>query len=354
MSVRRKRMKSSATKRRRKGERALCAILGSLALIVSCASYQYPKSYGGFSSTVTLSGHTGQVLDLDLSHDGRYLASAGTDDTVRIWDTETLEELGVIEGHPDDVFSVSFSPDTSFLATGCLDGAVRVYSLPEGRLIHTMKGHAETVYSVAVSHDGKLILSGGRDMTVRLWDVETGELLKVFRGHSDEVNMVAISPDSTVGYSSSKDGTVRSWYLTDDFSAGFVQKLTSSGAYSMKLSPDGKRIAYTGDERLYNKNSNNWEKTFPLYIADITPKGLPNTIRRTGHTNFAWALAWAPDGSHIVTGGTDERIFFWGLTGRKTREKVLPRAGDIWDIEYAPDGKKLYIASGSGKILVMQ
>jgi WD40 repeat protein len=137
-----------------------------LALFVSCSSYQFPKSYG-FSSVLTLKGHTEAVLDLDLSSDGRYLASAGKDDTVRVWDTETMEELGIIEGHPDDVFSVSFAPDTSFLATGCLDGAVRVYALPSGELVHPLKGHAETVYSVDVSPDGKQILSGGKDATVR-------------------------------------------------------------------------------------------------------------------------------------------------------------------------------------------
>lgn len=332
----------------------MISILASAALtamLFSCASYEYPDGYG-FVERVRLTGHTDQVLDMDLTPDGKYLATAGADDIVKIWDAVEMVDLGTLEGHADDVYAVSFGPGPRRIATGCRDGAVRVYELPSGELLHTMRGHAEAVFSVAYSPDGKQILSGGKDSTVRVWDAESGELLKVFREHGDELSMVIISPDSKIGYSTSNDGTLRSWYLQEDLAPGFIQRVTRYGTTNLALSPDGKKMAFTGMDKLYDEATKEWKKEYPLYIADIGSNGLENIVSRLGHDRGAWGLAWAPDGKSIVTGGMDDRLFFWGLESQYDRQKVLPKAGNIWDIEFAPDGDRLFVAGSEGDVVV--
>jgi WD40 repeat protein len=326
-------------------------LIGLVALLFSCASYEYPEGYG-FVKKVRLTGHTDQVTDMDLTPDGKYLATASFDDTVKIWDAVELKELGTLEGHADDVYAVSFGPGPHLVATGCRDGAVRVYELPSGEILHTMRGHAEAVYSVAFSPDGKQILSGGKDATVRVWDAESGELLKVFREHGDEISMVIVSPDSAIGYSTSHDGTLRSWYLKEDLAPGFIQKITRYGTTNLALSPDGKRIAFTGMDKIYDEAAKEWRKEYPLYIADIGSNGLEHIVTRLGHDRAAWGIAWSPDGSSLVTGGGDERLFFWGLKNQYDRQKVLPGVGNIWDLKFSPDGSRLFVAGSEGDVVV--
>ncbi len=323
----------------------------SMGLLFSCASYKYTDDFG-FTSKEVMSGHTDQVLDMDLSPDGKYLATASMDDTVRIWDAHTLEELGALEGHADDVYSVSFGPGARHVVTGARDGAVRVYALPSGEQVHLLRGHAEAVYSVSYSPDGRQILSGGKDTTVRVWDAESGELLKVFRGHGDEINTVLIGPDSEIGYSSAQDGTLRSWYLKEDLAPGFIEKVNKYSIFSIALSPKKGQIAFTGLNRIYDETATQWRKIYPLYIADFDSNGLENIEQRRGHDRVAWGLSWAPDGGSVVTGGSDERLFFWDAEDKYSREKVLPRSGNIWDIEYSPDGRRVFVATSKNDIIV--
>lgn len=330
----------------------LCLILLiSMGLMFSCASYRYAEEFG-FTGKYVMSGHTDQVLDMDLSPGGEYLASAGADDTVRIWDTQTFEQLGVLEGHADDVYSVSFGPGARYVATGCRDGAVRVFALPSGEQLHLLRGHAEAVYSVAFSPDGEQILSGGKDATVRVWNAESGELVKVFRGHGDDINAVSISKDSQYGYSTAQDGTVRMWYLKEELAPGFIEKVNKYAIINVSLSPSGNEIAFTGLDRVFNEAADEWKKIYPLYIADLTTNGLENIEQRRGHDRIAWGLSWSPDGNTIVTGGNDDRLFFWDVNDKYKRDKVLPNSGNIWDIEYSPDGQKVFVATSKNDIIV--
>jgi len=271
---------------------------------------------------------------------------------VRIWDAVEMKELGVLEGHVDDVYAVSFGPGPRRIATGCRDGAVRVYELPSGELLHTLRGHAETVSTLAFSPDGRQILSGGKDSTVRVWDAGSGELLKVFREHGDEINMVIVGPEGRMGYSTSNDGTVRSWYLQEDLAPGFIKKVNRYGTTNLALSPDGKKMAFTGMDKIYDETTAEWKNEYPLYIADMGSNGFENIVTRLGHDRNAWGLAWAPDGMSVVTGGSDDRMFFWGVASQYDRQKVLPKAGNIWDLEFSPDGSRLFVAGSEGEVIV--
>jgi WD40 repeat protein len=134
---------------------------------------------------VTLTDHGHHVMGLDFSPDGRYLASAAWDGTVRIWSTETL--TGVLEApltHAEGVFvyDVAFSPaadagdDALYLATGARDGHVRLWRLEDfprrsPELVADLEGHTDLVWSVAFSPDGRRLASGSWDGTVRRYPV---------------------------------------------------------------------------------------------------------------------------------------------------------------------------------------
>ncbi|GBC77118.1 Microbial collagenase [bacterium HR08] len=120
---------------------------------------------------------------------------------------------GILSGHTGSVISVALSPDGKLLASGSDDQTVRLWEVATGNLVRTLSGHTDWVRSVAFSPDGKLLASGSRDRTVRLWEVATGNLVRTLSGHTDSVNSVAFSPDGKLLASGSDDRTIRLWNL---------------------------------------------------------------------------------------------------------------------------------------------
>ncbi|MBD2504952.1 WD40 repeat domain-containing protein [Anabaena azotica FACHB-119] len=131
-----------------------------------------------------LEGHSESVISVVFSPDGKTLASASRDQTIKLWNRQTGKLISTLpseryakEGHSDRVWSVVFSPDGKTLASASGDKTIKLWNRDTGKLISTLEGHSELVWSVVFSPDGKTLASASGDKTIKLWNLDLDNLL---------------------------------------------------------------------------------------------------------------------------------------------------------------------------------
>jgi hypothetical protein len=274
-------------------------------------------------------GHTGPVICLAISPDGRRALSGSADLTVRLWDLATGQELGRLDGHTGEVAAVAFSADGRRAASGGEDRTVRLWDLKTGGALGCFRGHTEKVRSVAFSPDDRFVVSGGEDNTVRLWDLNRRAEARCLAGHEGWVTSVAVSGDGRRILSGSCDRTVRVW----DFAGGTpLRRLEghTREVYAVAFSPDGRRAASGGDDR-----------TVRLWGLD----GGRESLRLTGHGNAVVRVAFSPDGRQVLSASSqyqaaDQTFRIWdAATGREVAGFGGTAADRLACAAFAPDGR---------------
>lgn len=128
---------------------------------------------------------------------GDRLVSASSDYTARVWTVPELQLEAVLSGHDDDVEMASFSPDGSRVATASRDYRVRVFDTT-GKLQLTLEGHSADVLSVEWTPDGSRLITSGDDGTVRRWETERGRLIQTIDLGGIETDTLALGASGEI------------------------------------------------------------------------------------------------------------------------------------------------------------
>lgn len=230
---------------------------------------------------------------------------------VRLHDYESGEVAALLIGHNDKIFALAFSPDGRWLASAGKDQTIRIWdvTLLKGQSLTApplvLTGHANHVYDLDWSKTGHRLASASYDHTIGLWDTTSlalghATLIDHLRSHRGPVRTVAFHPNSRILVSGGEDKAIRKWQSSDGRSQDvFVD--TGHKVSALSFSRDGSLLL-----------AGNLSPPRPKQLSLFT---YPNGRRQqafTGHNNTVVATAFHPSGKWVASGGGDQKeILLW-------------------------------------------
>jgi WD40 repeat protein len=177
-----------------------------------------------------------------LSIDGEILAAGDSAGRVRIWRLRTGQLLQEFQAHKQEILALEVSPDGKFLATASHDVTATLWSIPEWR--ETIRLKIENrVSDFAFSPRGDILATGHVSQSINLWDTASGRRLAELKGHKGSSQSVSISPDGRTLASASPDMTIRLWNLSTLRQVALFAHPIRWGPATIRFSPDGGGLA---------------------------------------------------------------------------------------------------------------
>ena len=294
---------------------------------------------------LVLRGHQGSLTALALSADGDTLATAGADNSVKLWSLAQARGATVLRDRSAaaamPIHSLAFAKfgNLPVLAAAGGDsgrgGGVRIWDARRGQLLAALeRGLDRPVLAAAFSADGKLLATAGADTLPRLWNWSKGSSVAVLRGHTHWVTAVAFAPRGGLVATGSADGSVRLWDADTGRQAATLPG-HAGGVNAVAFSPDGELLASAGGDH-------------EIHLWKISAQ--QEAKRITGHTGPVLSVVFSPDGKQLASAGADRTVRIWQADNGVEVAVLRGHTHEVTSVAFTADGKSLASAGRDGAV----
>ncbi len=268
--------------------------------------------------------HKSYVNDLIFTLDSTLLLTAGMDNEINIWDTNSWDLVTTLKGHKNSVNSLSINSSNNVLISGSTDKSINIWDLHKKEISRMIPAHKHTVSRVSFSPNDSYFASVSYDTNLKLWNINGEELNSLKIGKGSIFNFFG----ETKLFTASNDGviTLRSLPSLEIINSF---KAHENYIYEMILTNTGKNLITVG----YDKQVKFWDldTNKDYYSFEIDGEGF-------------YQLSISPDGSQLAIGCSYKILLFDFPNG--TFDKELPiKPKGVYSVKFSPNGK--WIASGS-------
>lgn len=336
------------------------------------------QTFGGAGSAspaiVLQRGHGANISALAFSPDGKFLASASEDSTIKLWNPETGAEIRTLRGHSNIVTALALSADGSLIASASLDHTLRVWTAATGEIAAVLRGPQPSVYLLKITPDSQSLVTVetvASGSIVRVWDIKTGRLIHLIKRDEAAVSQVFFSgSDMYIAEESGEDDSTGS-LTTYNFHTGkllhtrremlcgvsgngkwiAVDRSTVSArqAVIVDLARDRPLAVLSGQvSRVAFSHNGEW-------LAYESTAGDTAVVRRTegGQAHIVHGrgaefsmLALSPDGRWLASAGADFSVHVWNVATGKLAT-AMPGQYTPTALAFSPDGRHIALNGGS-------
>ena len=331
-----------------------------------------------------LRGHTGQVMGLRLTRDGRRAVSAGGEGTVRLWDLDAGLASARSQGHETAVTTVAFSPDGRLALSGDEKGQVLLWDVDAGQVLETRAAHGGKVTLLDFDGDTRY-LTGSEDGQLCVWQVGQKAPLDQRSDQGDfDFAFLSTARSTTVGQAGGRLALSAHWeegiHVWDTAQPEPVRVYKAAGVRTAAFAAGGQSVLLGGDrvEMVPLKDGGEplvlaGPSTSPevvrispsggfaaagdiegrLWVWDLQRPAEPRQL--VGHFKYIHALSFSPDGRWLVAGGWDGVLRLWNVeNGREVSRYAWELPLEAADMAVRGDVMRLAVGDKQGNVLFFE
>jgi WD40 repeat protein len=278
----------------------------------------------------TLRTHTEAVSDCAYSPDGRYLATASADQTVRLWNVQTGDVRFTMRSSNQPQYLCSFSRDGKWLVAAGRQ-QLHLWNVERGVRVRQIGQTNGTIDAIALHPDNRRLLSADDSGAIQVWDVTTGNRLHRFETRPERAaSAIAFNASGSLFCSVHKDGDLNIW-RADLFEVIHHRSLSARALRAVAFSPRGDLVAIGSEDG-------------EVLLMPTDSQGRVRRMRE--HTSSVNGVAFSPDGQWLVSVSEDGSLILWHLRANDGAYLILREHLDaVRSVAFSPDGSQLVTTS---------